>query len=170
MEAEEAFKQIKQLISELPMLVAPMEKEEHIVYLAVAKETVSAVLMTEWEAKQMPIYFVSRALRGSEVNYMSMEKLVLALVHASKHLKRYFQSALLALAAHASNPKEADRLKFLASCDGKDVYAEWIFASKRIHLDILKLSHQLSLHLEFSLQLLLYAYSLDYTPFPPPQR
>ncbi|GJV65430.1 reverse transcriptase domain-containing protein [Tanacetum coccineum] len=87
-EAEEAFKKMKQLIAELSMLVAPMEKEELIIYLAAAKETVSAVLMTEREVKQMPIYFVSRALRGPEVNYTSMEKLVLALVHASKRLKR----------------------------------------------------------------------------------
>ncbi|GKC28764.1 reverse transcriptase domain-containing protein, partial [Tanacetum coccineum] len=74
---------MKQLIAELPMLAAPMEKEELIVYLAAAKEMVSAVLMTEREAKQMLIYFVSRALRGPEINYTSMEKLVLALVHAS---------------------------------------------------------------------------------------
>nr|GEZ80524.1 reverse transcriptase domain-containing protein [Tanacetum cinerariifolium] len=86
--AEEAFKQMKQLIAELPMLTAPMEKKELIVYIAAVKETVSAVLMTEREAKQMPIYFVSRALRGPELNYTLMEKLVLALVHASKHLKR----------------------------------------------------------------------------------
>ncbi|GJR02200.1 reverse transcriptase domain-containing protein [Tanacetum coccineum] len=90
-EAEEVFKQMKRLIAELPMLTAPMEKEELIFYLAAAKETVSAVLMTEREAKQMPIYFVSRALRGPEMNYTSMEKLVLALVHASKRLQRYFQ-------------------------------------------------------------------------------
>ncbi|GJU46675.1 reverse transcriptase domain-containing protein [Tanacetum coccineum] len=32
------------------------------------------------------------ALRGPELNYTSMEKLVLALVHASKRLKRYFQA------------------------------------------------------------------------------
>ncbi|GKD96378.1 reverse transcriptase domain-containing protein [Tanacetum coccineum] len=83
---------MKQLIAELPMLTAPMEKEELIVYLAATKETVSAVLVTEKEAKQMPIYFVSRALRGPELNYTSMEKLVLALVHASKRLKRYFQA------------------------------------------------------------------------------
>ncbi|GJY76747.1 reverse transcriptase domain-containing protein [Tanacetum coccineum] len=70
-EAEEAFKQMKQLIAELPMLMAPMKKEELIVYLAAAKET---------------------ALRGPELNYTSMEKLVLALVHASKRLKRYFQA------------------------------------------------------------------------------
>ncbi|GJW40888.1 reverse transcriptase domain-containing protein [Tanacetum coccineum] len=83
-EVEEAFKQMKQLIAELPMLTVPMEKEELIVYLTAAKETVSAVLMTEREAKQMPIYFVNRALRGSEITYTSMEKLVLALVHAIK--------------------------------------------------------------------------------------
>ncbi|GKD64671.1 reverse transcriptase domain-containing protein, partial [Tanacetum coccineum] len=78
-EAEEVFNQMKRLIAELPMLTAPMEKEELIFYLAAAKETVSAVMMTEREAKQMPIYFVSRALRGPEMNYTSMEKLVLAL-------------------------------------------------------------------------------------------
>nr|GEV74284.1 hypothetical protein [Tanacetum cinerariifolium] len=72
--AEEAFKQMKQLIAELPMLTAPTEKEELIVYLAAAKETVSAVLMMKRKAKQMPIYFVSRALRGPELNYTSMEK------------------------------------------------------------------------------------------------
>ncbi|GKC23582.1 reverse transcriptase domain-containing protein [Tanacetum coccineum] len=89
---DKAFKKMKQLIVELPMLAAPMEKEELILYLAATKETVSAVLMTERESKQMPIYFVSRALRGPEINYTSMEKLVLALVHASKRLKRYFQA------------------------------------------------------------------------------
>ncbi|GKC54839.1 reverse transcriptase domain-containing protein [Tanacetum coccineum] len=78
---------MKQLIAELPMLTAPMENKELIFYLAAAKETVSAVMMMEREAKQMPIYFVSRALRGLKLNYTSMEKLLL-LVHASKHLKR----------------------------------------------------------------------------------
>nr|GEY84209.1 reverse transcriptase domain-containing protein [Tanacetum cinerariifolium] len=66
---------MKQLIAELPMLTAPMEKEKLIVYLAAAKETVSALIMTEKEAKQIPIYFVSRALRGLELNYTPMEKL-----------------------------------------------------------------------------------------------
>nr|GEX16031.1 reverse transcriptase domain-containing protein [Tanacetum cinerariifolium] len=82
-EAKEAFKQMKMLIAELPILTAPMEKEKLIVYLAATKETVSAVLVTEREAKQMPIYFVSSTLRGPKINYTSMEKLVLALVHAN---------------------------------------------------------------------------------------
>nr|GEU64152.1 reverse transcriptase domain-containing protein [Tanacetum cinerariifolium] len=78
-EAEFVFKQMKQLIAKLPMLTAPEEKEELIVDLAATKEAVNAVIMTERETKQIPIYFVSRALRGPEVNYTSMDKLVQAL-------------------------------------------------------------------------------------------
>ncbi|GJT89769.1 reverse transcriptase domain-containing protein [Tanacetum coccineum] len=91
-EAETAFQQMKKSIAELPMMTAPQEKEELIIYLAAAKEAISAVLMTERDGKQIPIYFVSRALRGPEINYTPMEKLVLALVSASKRLKRYFQA------------------------------------------------------------------------------
>ncbi|GJX18719.1 pectinesterase/pectinesterase inhibitor U1 [Tanacetum coccineum] len=84
-EAEAAFRQMKEHIAKLPMLTAPEEQEELIVYLAASKEA-------EREARQMPIYFVIRALRGPEVNYTPMEKVVLALVHASKRLRRYFQA------------------------------------------------------------------------------
>ncbi|GJU88527.1 reverse transcriptase domain-containing protein [Tanacetum coccineum] len=90
--AETAFQQMKKSIAELPMMAAPQEKEELIIYLAAAKEAISAVLMTERDGKQIPIYFVSRALRGPEINYTPMEKLVLALVSASKRLKRYIQA------------------------------------------------------------------------------
>ncbi|GJV37275.1 reverse transcriptase domain-containing protein [Tanacetum coccineum] len=91
-EAETAFQQMKKSIAELPMMASPQEKEELIIYLAAAKEAISAVLMTERDEKQIPIYFVSRALRGTETNYTLMDKLVLALVSASKRLKRYFQA------------------------------------------------------------------------------
>ncbi|GKA16067.1 reverse transcriptase domain-containing protein [Tanacetum coccineum] len=82
--AETAFKQMKKSIAELPMLAAPKEKEELIIYLAAAKEAISAVLMTERDRKQVPIYFVSRALQGPEINYTSMEKLILALVTSGR--------------------------------------------------------------------------------------
>nr|GEV41185.1 reverse transcriptase domain-containing protein [Tanacetum cinerariifolium] len=58
-EAEGAFKEIKQSIAELPMLTAPKEKEELIMYLAAAKGAISAVLMTKRDGKQVPVYFVS---------------------------------------------------------------------------------------------------------------
>ncbi|GJS84768.1 reverse transcriptase domain-containing protein [Tanacetum coccineum] len=107
---------MKQSIAELPMLAAPTEKEELIMYLAAAKEAVSAVLMTEREGKQVPIYFVSRALQGPEINYTSMEKLILALVSASKRLKRYFQAHTVVVITDQpikqllSNPEVTGRL------------------------------------------------------------
>ncbi|GJW41850.1 reverse transcriptase domain-containing protein [Tanacetum coccineum] len=116
-EAETAFRQMKEHLAKLPMLTAPEKQEELIVYLAASKEVVSAVLMTEREARQMPIYFVSRALRGPEVNYTAMEKLVLALVHASKRLRRYFQAHPIIVITDQpiknilSNPEVAGRMQ-----------------------------------------------------------
>ncbi|GJW35069.1 reverse transcriptase domain-containing protein [Tanacetum coccineum] len=62
--AEQAFKQLKQHLSELPLLVAPKPKEELIVYLSTSHRA------------------------GPELNYAPMEKLVLSLVFAAKRLRR----------------------------------------------------------------------------------
>ncbi|GKB93307.1 reverse transcriptase domain-containing protein [Tanacetum coccineum] len=96
-EAEQAFKHLKQHISELPMLVAPRTKEELIMYLSASHGAVGAVLMTERETIQTLVYFVSRPLQGAELNYTPMEKLILALVCAAKRLRRYFQAHLVAV-------------------------------------------------------------------------
>ncbi|GJU48061.1 reverse transcriptase domain-containing protein [Tanacetum coccineum] len=57
-------------------------------------------LEPQWECRpdaergtiQTPVYFISRALQGPELNYAPIEKLVLALVFAAKRLRRYFQA------------------------------------------------------------------------------
>ncbi|GJZ45613.1 reverse transcriptase domain-containing protein [Tanacetum coccineum] len=91
-EAKQAIKQLKQHLSDLPLLVAPKPNEELIVYLAASHGAISAVLMTERDTVQTSVYFVSRALQGPELNYSPMEKLVLSLVFAAKRLRRYFQA------------------------------------------------------------------------------
>ncbi|GJS23557.1 reverse transcriptase domain-containing protein [Tanacetum coccineum] len=116
-EAEQAFKQLKQHLSELPMLVAPKPKEELIVYLSASHGAISAVLMTERGTVQTPVYFVSRALQGPKLNYTPMEKLVLALVFAAKRLRRYFQAHPIAVITDQpikqiiSRPNVAGRLQ-----------------------------------------------------------
>ncbi|GJY31040.1 reverse transcriptase domain-containing protein [Tanacetum coccineum] len=87
-EAEQAFKQLKQHLSELPLLVAPKPKAKLIVYLAASHGAISAVLMTESDTVQTSVYFVSRALQGPELNYSLVEKLVLSLVFVAKRLWR----------------------------------------------------------------------------------
>nr|GFB90852.1 reverse transcriptase domain-containing protein [Tanacetum cinerariifolium] len=77
-EAEQAFQQLKQHLSELPLLVAPKPQEELIMYLSATFGAISVVLMTERGTDQTPIYFISRALQGPELNYSPMEKLVFA--------------------------------------------------------------------------------------------
>ncbi|GJX17127.1 reverse transcriptase domain-containing protein [Tanacetum coccineum] len=96
-EAKQAFKQLKQHLSKLPMLVAPKPKEELIVYLSASHGAISAVLMTERDKVQTLVYFVSRALQGPKLNYTPMEKLILALVFATKRLRRYFQAYPIAV-------------------------------------------------------------------------
>jgi hypothetical protein len=48
--------------------------------------------LTDRNSVQTPVYFVSKALKKTEINYTAMEKLVLALVFAAKRLRRYFQA------------------------------------------------------------------------------
>ena len=66
---------------------------------------------------QTPVYFVSKALNKTEVNYTAMEKLVLALVFAAKRLRRYFQAHPIAVVTDQpikqviSKPEASGRLR-----------------------------------------------------------
>nr|GEW49333.1 hypothetical protein [Tanacetum cinerariifolium] len=86
--AEEAFQTMKRLVAELPTLTTPIKDKKLTVYLSTAAEAVNVVLLIERNEKQMSIYYVSRSLQGDEINYALIEKLELALVHATRKLIR----------------------------------------------------------------------------------
>ena len=61
-------------------------------YLAVSEHAVSAVLVAERAREQVPVYYISHALAGAEVNYPLIEKFAYALVMASRKLRPYFEA------------------------------------------------------------------------------
>ncbi|GJX06713.1 reverse transcriptase domain-containing protein [Tanacetum coccineum] len=60
--------------------------------LAATTEAITAVLLTDMGNVHKPIYFVSKALKGAEVNYPNLKKVAIALVHVTRRLRRYFQA------------------------------------------------------------------------------
>ncbi|XP_056689354.1 uncharacterized protein [Spinacia oleracea] len=64
---EAALQQLKQYLSEPPLLSKPMEKKELQLYLAVTESTISDVLVREEDDKQLPIYYVSKSLLSAKM-------------------------------------------------------------------------------------------------------
>ncbi|XP_074352596.1 uncharacterized protein LOC141691737 [Apium graveolens] len=74
------------------MLSKPLDRESLILYLVVSEYSISAVLVREEDGQQSPVYYVSKRLHYAETRYTSMEKLVYALILASRKLRPYFQA------------------------------------------------------------------------------
>ena len=89
---EAALQKIKEALHKLPTLASPIPGETLQMYLSTSNEEISSVLTIEMEGEKRPVYFVSRALQGPELNYPTLEKLVLALIYAARCLRRYFQA------------------------------------------------------------------------------
>ena len=89
---EEAFLALKTYLSSPPILVSLIEGELLTLYLAVSDFSTSAVLVRDKDRVQHPVYYCSQALRGAEERYPRMEKLILALVTATRKLRPYFQA------------------------------------------------------------------------------
>ena len=91
-ECQRVFEELKAYLFS-PSLLSPSQPgEELFLYLAVSPAIVSATLIKEEERVQKPVYYASRALRGSKERYPPMEKLAFVLVTAAYKLKPYFQA------------------------------------------------------------------------------
>ena len=58
-------------------------------YLSVSDHAVSVMLLKD-QGVQHPIYYISKTLVDAETRYLPLEKLVFALVHATRKLLHYF--------------------------------------------------------------------------------
>ena len=70
---------------------SPEVDEVPFAYLAVASHAVSFVLIREDSGVQRSVYYISKSLHEAEVRYLSLEKAILAVVHATQKLPHYFQ-------------------------------------------------------------------------------
>ena len=58
-------------------------------YIAVALHVVSLVLIQVDNDVQRPVYYVSKLLHEAEVRYLPLEKVILAVVYATRKLPHY---------------------------------------------------------------------------------
>ena len=76
------------------MLTAPEPGEDLFMYILVTNHAVSTMLLRD-QGVQQPVYYISKTLIDAETRYLPLEKLVLALVHATRKLPHYFQAHIV---------------------------------------------------------------------------
>jgi hypothetical protein len=108
-EEEQAFRELKQHLVSLAILVAPEPAETLYLYIAAAAEAVSMVLVVERTTPegqepensgpatgvrtvQRPVYYISEVLHEAKTRYLETHKLLYAVLVASRNLLRYFQA------------------------------------------------------------------------------
>ena len=92
-QADEAFRDLKRMLSTAPILAAPAAKEPMMMYVAATTRVVSVVLVVERleEGKvqpvQRPAYYLSEVLSLSKQNYPHYQKMCYGVYLAAKKLK-----------------------------------------------------------------------------------
>ncbi|XP_017216818.2 uncharacterized protein LOC108194379 [Daucus carota subsp. sativus] len=90
-ECQSSLDDIKEFLANPPILARAIPGEPLKLYLSASDSTTAAVLIKEEGTEQRPVYYASHMLKDTETRYSKIEKLVLALVTASRKLRQYFQ-------------------------------------------------------------------------------
>jgi hypothetical protein len=93
---QKAFEELNQYLIDLTTLIPPAPGAPLLLYVAASHSEVSAALVQEkldgQVKKQAPVYFVSKVLSPSKKNYTKLEKVLYAVLMASRKLRHYFQA------------------------------------------------------------------------------
>jgi hypothetical protein len=93
---QKAFEELKQYLIELTTLTPPSSGTPLLLYVAASHAAVSAALVQEKQEgkakKQVVVYFISEVLSPSKKNYTELEKVLYAVLMASRKLRHYFQT------------------------------------------------------------------------------
>ena len=110
-ECQKAFQDLKTYLTTTSLLSPFVPGEELHLYLTVTLHAVSSTLIREEGRVQIPVYYTSRALKGAIGRYPMMEKLVFALVTASRKLRHYFQAHIINVLTNHPLKKAMNKLE-----------------------------------------------------------
>ena len=93
---QKAFEELKQYLIKLTTLTPPSSRIPLLLYVAASHAAVSAALVQEKQddqaKKQVTMYFISEVLSPSKKNYTELEKVLYAVLMASRKLRHHFQA------------------------------------------------------------------------------
>ena len=87
-----AFQQLKDYLARPPIMSSPEPDEVMFAYIVMAPYAISLVLIQVDCGVQRPVYYVSKSLHEAEVQYLPLEKAILAVVLDTRKLPHYFQA------------------------------------------------------------------------------
>ncbi|XP_073361505.1 uncharacterized protein [Aegilops tauschii subsp. strangulata] len=97
-QADEAFLQLKRMLTMPPVLATPAAKELMFLYIAATSRVVSTGIVVERledskaQPVQRPVYYLSEVLSASKQNYPHYQMMCYGMYFAAKKLKQYSRS------------------------------------------------------------------------------
>src|SRR5436190_21442764 len=85
-EAQQAFDELKELLTNLPVLVPPMPEEPLLLFIAATSHVVSTAIVVERQEDghiqkvQRPVYFISEVLSESKIRYPQVQNILYAVL------------------------------------------------------------------------------------------
>jgi hypothetical protein len=140
---QKAFEELKQYLIDLTTLTPPAPGAPLLLYVVASHSAVSAALVQEklegQIKKQAPVYFVSEVLSLSKKNYTELEKVLYAVLMASRKLLHYFQAFHIVVPSSQS-PKDIMRNREATGRIGK-----WAAELNKFSIDYVHRDPQFSL-------------------------
>jgi hypothetical protein len=99
-----AFEALKLSLTRSPLLFPPDYSHNYFLYIVASEYTIGMVLVQQDDAnKKHVIYYLSRSLTPTEIKYLRVKKLALAVVQAVQRFRHYILSCKTTVTATLCN-------------------------------------------------------------------
>jgi hypothetical protein len=131
-QSKKAFKEIKTVISEAPVLISLNYSKEFKIFSFASKDTIAGVLLQKNDqGHDQPIAYMSRALQNAELKYPMVEKQAYALVKSLKHFRVFIGYSKVIGYVPNSTIKDV-----LSQSEGLGTRGRWIVKIQEYDLEI----------------------------------